>query len=552
MTLDEALGAARESFDRRSWGPARDAFARADAASPLGADDLERLAIAAYLTGGDEQCCDAWARAYRGHLAGDDADAAARCALWLGCVNILRGQMAPARGWFGRTRRLAADRPADSLSAGCGLMATGLEALFGGDFAAAEPALAASAHIGVRHGIADLAALGRLGCGQAAIGTGRAREGMALLDEAMTAVVAGETGPIATGIIYCAVIDACQELFDVRRAQEWTDALASWCAEQPELVPYRGQCLVHRAELLRVHGSWGAALTAAEQASQRLEEPPHPAAGAALYEQAELHRLRGHERDAADLYRQACEWGHSGQPGLALLWFGQGRIDAAAAALERALAEPHFLAGRALLLRAQVHVLLARGDEPAAGASADELMELATQFDSPTMLAAMADDAIGWVRLVEGDARAALRHLRGAWTRWHELDAPYEMALARVGIGIACRELDDHDSAQIELAAARAVFVELAAAPDVARVDALVGGRSTGAGATLTARELEVITLLATGCTNRVIADTLFISEKTVARHVSNIFTKIGVSTRAAATAHAYEHGLVASPSHRP
>jgi DNA-binding CsgD family transcriptional regulator len=418
-----------------------------------------------------------------------------------------------------------------------------LDALFSGDPVVAQPLLAAAALAGQRHGDADLAAVGRLGCGQAAIMLGRVAEGIAMLDEAMVGVTADEVSPVATGLVYCAVIAACHELFDLRRAQEWTSALASWCDAQPELVPYRGQCLVHRAQLTRLHGSWLAALAEAKQAAQHLADTEHPALGDALYEEAELHRLRGDTRAAEHGYRRASEFGCVVEPGFALLRLAQGQTRAAVAAIERALAEPQFPAARARLLAAQVEVFLADGDPGRARQAAETLAALAAEFGSPPMLAGMAHHATGAVLLAEHDPPAALRSLREAWIAWQEVDAPYEAARTRALIGVACRELGDDETARMEFEASRRAFVRLGAAPDVCRVDELVARRSAPGG--LTAREIEVLALVAKGSTNRAIAAELVISEKTVARHLSNIFTKLGVSSRAAATAYVYEHDLV-------
>jgi DNA-binding CsgD family transcriptional regulator len=543
VSSHEVLDRARGLFEGRAWGEAYSQLCAAEAVAPLDAVDSERMAIAAYLTGHDDECCDAWARAHRQYLRGEDGLSAVRCAFWLGCVLILRGQLAPAHGWLSRTQNLVERVPCGPVAAGYLDIAAGLETLFSGDPVAARPRLDAAALVGLRHADADLAALGRLGCGQALVMTGQVAEGVAMLDEAMVAVSAGEVSPVATGLIYCAVIETCQELFDLRRAQEWTTALDSWCAAQPDLVPYRGQCLVHRAELMRLHGAWSAALGEAEHAARRLSEPVHPALGAALYQQAELHRLRGDDRAAADMYRRASGAGHGAQPGLALLRLRQGRLMSADAAVERALGEHHFPAERARLLTARVEILVAGGNVDGARTAAGELSTLSDQLGAPPMIKAMSLDAIGVVQLADGDPQAALRSLRPAWLIWQEVEAPYEAARTRLQIGVACRDLGDEEAAMMEFDAARQALVDLGALPDVTRVDVLSSKQPTPGG--LTARELEVLVLVASGSTNKAIAAELVISEKTVARHLSNIFVKLGVSSRAAATAYAYEHDLM-------
>lgn len=550
--MDEQLDEAREWFAKRHWSAARAALSAADTVVALDHADLERWAIAAYLAGYDDETDDAWSRAHRSHLAAGDPGAAARCAFWSGATHLLRGQIAPTRGWFARVRSIAEDQAVDSVAAAYASAGTAIEALFSGELVAAESAFDRAAQNADRLGDADGAAMSRLGRGQALIGLGRVDDGIGMLDEAMVAVTAGETGPIATGLIYCAVIESCRDLFDTRRAHEWTEALTHWCAEQPDLVPYRGQCLVHRAELLQFRGSWSESLIAGELACQRLSDPPHPAAGSALYQRADVHRHRGEYRAAGELYQGACERGHSGQPGLALLWLAQGRTAPAAAAIERMLTEETGRPTRALLLQAAIDVDIAAGDIAAAQAQGDELAELSEQFGAPPVLAAMVEEARGTVLLAAGDPHPALRHLRIAWTRWRELEAPYETARARVKIAVACRGLGDIDSAAIELDAARKVFVELGATPDVEHVDRLMDESRPRRRGMLTARETEVLESIAAGRSNRAIAEELVISEKTVARHVSNIFTKLGVTTRAAATAYAYEHALVTASGKVP
>jgi ATP/maltotriose-dependent transcriptional regulator MalT len=378
--------------------------------------------------------------------------------------------------------------------------------------------------------------------GEILVRSGRVREGLALLDQAMVSVTTEVLSPVVTGIVYCSVILACEGVYELRRAREWTAALTRWCERQPDLLAFTGRCLVHRAQLLRLEGAWAAALAEAEQAGQRFEIAMNQAAAAkACYLRGEVHRLRGELEQAEEAYREASALGLEPQPGWPLLRLAGGDVSAAGATIRRALGETSDRLGRAGLLPAVVEILLATGDIDEAQRACRELEQIAAELESE-MLRALHAHALGAVELAAGDAGAALVSLRRAAQAWNELEAPYEAARSRVLVGRACRELGDADGFALELDSARTVFEELGATPDLASLDALTGcGFSHG----LTARELEVLRLLATGKSNREIASSLVISEHTVARHVQNIFTKLGVGSRTAAGAFAFEHGLV-------
>jgi DNA-binding CsgD family transcriptional regulator len=540
---DAALESGRRAFERDAWAEAFDALSAADAASALGAEDLERLGISAHLTGRPEEAAAIAARGHVEALREGRTELAIRAAISVGLLTVQRGEMAQAAGWFARAGRLIEETGYDGRERGRLLILEGLRSLGSGDPVGAIATFEAMAAIAERFGDRDLATMARMGRGEALIASGETRRGVALLDEAMTAVIAGEVSAIGTGIVYCTVIEVCQRLFDLRRAQEWTAALTRWLDQNPDLVPFRGNCLTYRAELLRLHGSWHAARVEAQRAREWLSRPPpDPLVGEAIYQLAELDRLRGRFADAEAGYREASSWGRRPEPGLPLLRLAQGQVDAADGSIRRALAEAPDDLARAKLLEPAVEIALAAGKVRDARVAADQLATLSDSFDAP-LLRAMAARADGSVRLAEGDVKGALATLRRAWEAWRGLDAPYEAARVRAATAQACHRLGDPEGAAMESEAARLVFARLGATVDLDRLSLRHGGGSRPGG--LSPREAEVLRLVAAGLTNRAIATALTISERTVDRHVSNIFSKLDVSTRAAATAFAYEHGLV-------
>lgn len=535
----------RQAYDQKAWSTAYDLLISADREQALGPDDLERLAQCAYLTGRFDESDDLLARAYHDHEAGGRAQGAARCAFWLAFELLNRGEMARGGGWLARAHRLVEQGGQDWVERGYVLMPVGIQALATDDVQVARETFETVAEIAGRFDDADLMSMARLGSGQTLLRLGDTPKGIALLDEVMVAVTADELSPIVAGVVYCAVIEACQEVFDLHRAQEWTASLHRWCAAQPGLVLFRGQCLVHRAELMTIHGAWTEAWEEAVRARDRLSAPSEqPAVGAAYYQLGELYRLRGDLVEAEEAYRRADEWGRVPQPGLARLQLTRGQIATARGALRHLLAQTTDGARRARLLPVSVDLELAGGDVPGARAAATALAALAEEIGAP-LLRAQADQADGAVQLAEGAPHAAVATLRRAWTRWCAIEAPYDAARTRVLIGLAARALGDEGVAVTEFDAAAAVFARLGAAPDLNWIEQLRGAPAVHLPGGLTEREVEVLRLVATGRTNRAVAAELVISEKTVARHLANIFGKLGVATRAAATAYAYEHDLV-------
>jgi DNA-binding CsgD family transcriptional regulator/tetratricopeptide (TPR) repeat protein len=542
MSNIHLLARARKSFEQQTWADSYRLFEAADREAPLAPEDLERLATAAYLMGREDESEAFWERAHRAFLERGDREGAARSACWLAVGLQLRGAIAPASGWFARAQHILDEGQIECVVRGFLLIPSAIQRVVQGDPAAGDALFSQAAEIARRYGNRDLACKAAQGRGRALIRLGRIPEGVALLDEAMVAVIAGDVSPILAGDAYCTVLEGCQEIFDLRRAYEWTTALARWCATQADLVRYRGECLLYRAEVLQMRGKWDEAARDAQDACELLTS--RPAGGAAFYRLGEIHRLRGEFEKAEAAYMQANERGRKPQPGLPLLRLAQGEIDTAAASIRSALLDTRTQAARARMLAAAVEILLATGDLENAHAAATELSTIASAIGASLLNAASAQ-ATGAVLLAKGDVAGAATWLCQASEIWRDLGMPYEEAHTCLLMAGVCERRGDHEGRRLDVEAARRLFKQLNAEFCLARIsEQPTRARSEPVGS-LSEREAQVLRLLASGKTNRHIAEELFISEKTVARHVSNIFDKLGVSSRSAATAWAYQRNLI-------
>ena len=538
------LEVARKAFEGRAWRAAFSQLAAAHTEGALGLDDLELLAQAAYLCGEEAASEKAWIQANQRSVENEDWARAARCAFWLGVTLQARSERAQAGGWFARAQRVLEDNDHDCVERGWLLVGAGLKLHHERNYDASTQAWEQALETGKHFHDVDLVATARQGLGRILIKQGRISKGSPMLDESMVAVLANEVSPIPAGIIYCSVIEACQEILDIARAQEWTAALSDWVDAQPDLVPYRGRCQIHRSEIMTLAGRWADAAEEIAQACERLVKPPQPQLGMALNQQAEIHRLRGEFDAAEEAYRQANERAFVLQPGWALLKLAKGETEAAVAAIQRSYEATSKEVTRCRVLPAYVEIKLAAGNIEAAKAGEEELAEIAETLDSP-LLRGVALRCKGAVLLAGGNGADALATFAKVWEHWSALEVPYESAQLRLLNAQASNQAEDEHTATSELDAARHVFEQLGAAHDLKMLKALSGSTPAETPGGLSPREVEILSLVAKGRSNREIASELVISERTVARHMSNIFTKLDVTSRTAASAFAFENNLV-------
>ncbi|WP_129788425.1 response regulator transcription factor [Promicromonospora panici] len=545
MGVVDELQRARDAFERGEWVSAFRALSdlAPEAGQDLHVDDLMALATTAFLLGRRNDCVQALQRAHQVALEGDDVLAAVRAASTLALVLAQGGEAAVAGGWVARAERLLESVDGDVVERGHVLVLRMFRHIGEGDMARALDVARRVTGYGQRHGDGDLLALGLNAEGRLLTHTGEVLEGLRIMDEAMVGVVAGEVSPVVAGIVYCSMIEACTWLGDFGRVAEWTHALTAWCAEQPGLVAFTGQCAVHRGQLMRLNGAFEPALEELELAVQRYAaQGGNPAVALALQERGDVLRILGEYKLADEAYDAAGVSGDVATPGRALLWLAEGRLDAAVGAARRQLDEAHDPVSRSRVLPAAADVLVAAEAVDEAAPLVEELGRLAIAFDSPALRGA-AGCAAAQVALARGDVASAAEGARRAVAAWTTLSAEYEVARCRTLLGRAYRMQGDEPAADAELRAARAVFARLGALPAERECARLLGAARAPGG--LSPREVEVLRLVAAGRSNAQVADALFLSEKTVARHLSNIFTKLGVSSRTAASAFAYEHGLL-------
>jgi ATP/maltotriose-dependent transcriptional regulator MalT len=535
----DTLAKARQAHADQNWPVAYEAFTTVPA-EELDADDLSALADTTWWLGKLDESIAAREQAFDARSTSGDIAGAALEAFSLSLALGDKGEEAQASGWRSRVHTLTEDLP-DSPAAGYLLSMEADNAFHAGAPDECIAKARATIEIGRRNNDPTLIAWATHLEGLGLIKRGDTEKGWSKLDESMVAVISTRLKPTWAGLMHCGMLLACEEFGDPRRGWQWVEATERWLGTVPGAVLYRGVCRIHKVRFMQMRGVWPAAEAEAHQACKDLMGVHVFTAARGYYEIAEIKRLTGDLNAALEFYSKAHELGWDPQPGLARLRLAQGRTDAAVAGLRRALGQAKDPLARAHLLPHQVDIALAAGQLDAAAEAADELSHIAADYKSPEMSAAAAT-ALGAVMLAKGEPESALAELTRAVSEWMHLDCLYETARARVLTARALREVGDEDGAGLELEVARDVFLKLGAAPDVRRVTDQMGSATNTGG--LSARELEVLKLVVTGRSNKEIAAALFISENTVARHMQNIFTKLGVSSRAAATSMALKQGL--------
>jgi DNA-binding CsgD family transcriptional regulator len=530
---------AQDLHRQSRWAEACEEFEAADRLEPLAVHDLEAFAEAAQVLGRGDEAARLLRRAYDAHVEANDIESAVTSAFWLWQLLIINAEFARANGWVAQVRRLT-QQDHDWF-----LITDAYSLIGAAEYEAAAQLLARAAQDASHRRQVDLVAFATTIWGRALIKSGRLKEGLSRLDEAMLPVIDGDASPRARTMMYCAAIATCHEVREFARAREWTLALGVWLESLSGLRgAYFGNCRIYRSYLMRLRGSWREAVNEVAVVCDDLSGGyGELVASHAFYQLGEMHRLLGNP-EAEEAYRRAAQYGAPTQPGLALLRLAQDDIDTALVGIRRALAETKGQLERLDLLAACVTIALAARDLDVARSAVTEMALIAEVYDTAAVQAELVG-ARGAVALAEGDAATALPLLRSAAQSWREMDAPYAVATLSVLIGMGCRSMGDEEAAQLEFGSARDTFARLGARPDLRRVETLLKPPQPVGSHGLSAREIEVLRLIAAGKTNHAIATELFLSERTVHRHVTNIFDKLGVRSRTAAASYGIQHHIV-------
>jgi ATP/maltotriose-dependent transcriptional regulator MalT len=537
----DGLAAVRDALSRHDWQAAYDAAAAASVGSPeLEAERADMAAEAAWWLGRLDDSIEARELAYRIFDELGDQRRAGQCAVWLYECHAIGARPALAGAWLRRAKQALSGDP-DCVEHGALLLRQAESAHGSGEYDRAAALASQAIALGRTLRSPDLEAEALQTKGRILIEQGDIAEGMGHLDESMLFAVEGRLRPYSTGKVYCSLISACEELGDLDRAAEWTEATMQWAERHPFAI-FPGICRVHRAVVLKRRGSLAEAEREALQAGEELSGSHVANSAAAYVEVGDIRRRLGDLEQAEDAFTRAEALCGRPSGDLALLRLAQGRTDAAMSIIAACLRETvsNGLA-RSRLLPIYVHVAVAAGDIEAAAAALSELDDLVAVFDTP-ILRATALSSRGRVELARRDVGRARATLQQALESWQALDVPYEVATARTLVGQALRDSGDEAGATASFAAAVELFDQIGARLDARLV---LDDSRPALPAGLTEREVEVLRLVAGGLTNNEIAAELFLSAKTVSRHLSNIFTKIGVTSRASATAFAFEHELV-------
>jgi len=541
----ETIQAARDSYRRSAWADATELFLSADAESELEIDDLEALVWAAGISAQDRVMLSALERVYAHHSANENHEECARAAFWCGLRNMLIGEVGLGSGWLQRAAKHAEQTSPDCVQRGYLLLPQVYMHRGKGAYEAAIQVADKAIAIGENGDEPDLIALAGSMKGGILFRLGRIDEGYVPIDEAMLLANSHRLSPVVSGIVYCEIVASCCRVLEMVRAREWTAILTDWCRRNPQAKAFNGVCQVHRAEVLQLEGNWAEAFAEAERAGHGLIGTTEQTAMAnAAYRRGEILRLRGEFEKSDAEYRLAGEHGIDPQPGLALLRLAQGRHDEATGAIRRALETAPDMPRKTALLPAGIEIFIACGDLDRAERLCSEMSDIAELFGTE-ILARVVDQGRGSLALARGNFGDAVATLARARRYWSEFGAPYLVARLRVDIARGCAALGDSESAERELDAAEKIFQDLGAAPDLARIHEIRAGSKAAGVDNLTARERQVLSLVADGSTNREIAEELRLSPKTVNRHVENIFGKLGVSSRAAAVAKAVKTGSI-------